>query len=97
MIYLSFNITNPWCRRFENVWNKVYSTPHPSKYLELEVMKDSTVVSFMFRLATRTDHAGVNVELGLFGYSFNINFYDIRHWNPDKGRYYIYSEEEGSH
>ena len=97
MIYFGFNITNPWSKRWNNVWNKVYTTPHPSKYIELEVFKDNTIVSFSFRLATRTDHAGVNIDAGLLGYTFNFNFYDIRHWNNEAGRYYIYDEGNGSH
>lgn len=97
MIYFGFNITNPWCRRWENIWNKVFVTPHPSKYIELEVFKDNTIVSFSFKLSTRTDHAGVNIDMGLLGYTFNFNFYDIRHWNSEAGRYYIYDEENGEH
>lgn len=97
MIYLGFNIANPWSKRWTNAWNKVYPTPHPSKYIELEVFKDSTIVSFSFKLATRTDHAGLTVEAGLLGYSFLFQFYDIRHWNSEAGRYYIYDEEHGSH
>lgn len=97
MIYFGFNITNPWSRRWTNVWNKVYDTPHPNKHIELEVFRDNTIVSFSFKLATRTDHAGVNIDMGLLGYTFNVNFYDIRHWNTEAGRYYIYDEENGSH
>lgn len=97
MIYIGFNITNPWCRRWTNAWNKVYSTPHPSKYIELEVFKDSTIVSFSFKFATRQDHAGLTVEAGLLGYSFLFQFYDIRHWNSEEGRWMQYTEELGEH
>lgn len=97
MIYLGFNITNPWSKRWENIWNKVYDTPHPSKYVELEVFKDNAVVSFSFKLTTRQDHAGLNVEVGLLGYSISFQLYDIRHWNYEAGRYYIYDDEHGSH
>ena len=97
MIYFGFNITNPFSKRWTNVWNKVYPTPHPSKYIELEVFKDSTIISFSFKLATRTDHAGLTVDVGMLGYSFLFQFYDIRHWNAEAGRYYIYNEELGEH
>ena len=97
MINFSFGLNNPWCNRWANVWNKVIPTPHPSKCIELEVFKDSTIVSFMFRLTTRQSHAGVMIDLGLLGYSFSFQFYDIRHWNTEAGRYYIYDEEHGSH
>lgn len=97
MIYFGFNITNPWSQRWANVWNKVIDTPHPSKYIELEVYKDNGLVSFSFRLTTRQSHAGLDIELGLLGYSFCFQFYDIRHWNAKEGRYYKYSEELGEH
>lgn len=97
MIYFSFNITNPWSKRWENVWNKVYVTWHPNKYIEIERFKDSSIMSFTFRLTTRQDHAGLMIDAGLFGHSIMFNFYDIRHWNNEAGRYYIYDEENGSH
>ena len=97
MIYFGFNIANPWCRRWANVWNKVYDTPHPNKYIELEYMRDTSIVSFSFRLTTRQDHAGLMIDLGLLGHCFSFNFYDSRHWNSKEGRYYIYDEEHGSH
>ena len=97
MLNLNLNIRNPWSNRFENLWNKVYSTPHPSKYIELEVYKDACIFSFDFSLTTRQDHAGLSMELGLLGYCVHFNFYDIRHWNDEAGRYYIYDEENGSH
>jgi hypothetical protein len=97
MIYFGFNIANPWCKRWSNIWNKVYSTPHPSKYIEIEVFKDSTIANFSFRFATRQNHGGLTVEAGLLGYSFLFNFYDIRHWNAEEGRWMQYSEELGEH
>lgn len=97
MIYFGFNLNNPWCKRWSNVWNKVISTPHPSKYIELEVYKDNSIASFSFRLTTRQDHAGLDMEMGLFGYSFCFQYYDIRHWNSQEGRWMIYTEELGEH
>ena len=97
MINFSFDLSNPWCNRWDNIWNKVYPTPHPSKYIELEVFKDNTIVSFMFRLSTRQSHAGLMIDVGLLGYTFSFQFYDIRHWNDESGRYYIYDDETGSH
>jgi hypothetical protein len=63
----------------------------------MEVVKDTTILSFHFRLSTRQSHAGLDLELGILGYSFNFRFYDGRHWNYDAGRYYNYSEELGEH
>lgn len=97
MIYFGFNIANPWCRRWANVWNKVYDTWHPNKHIELEYMRDTSILSFSFRLTTRQDHAGLMIDLGLLGHCFSFNFYDSRHWNGKEGRWMIYNEENGEH
>jgi hypothetical protein len=93
MISFNFNLSNPWSKRWKNVWSKTYNTPFEHKFLELEVIEDSSIVSLMFRLSTRQSHGGLNMELGLVGYSFNFNFYDNRHWNYELDRYYNYGEE----
>lgn len=93
MINFSFSLINPWSKRWKNVWTYSYNTPFKNKFLELEVHKDSTLISFMFQLSTRQSHGGLSMELGLFGYSFNFNFYDNRHWNYEAGRYFNYGEE----
>ena len=92
MISFSFNLRNPWGRRWKNVWNRAYELPIKNKFIELEVIKDTTILSFMFRFDTRTDHGGLYFDLGILGYSFSFNFYDCRHWNEEAGRYYIYDE-----
>lgn len=97
MIYFGFNIANPFGRRWDNVWAKTYDTPFKNKFLELELLRDSTILSFSFRLTTRQDHAGLMMDLGVLGYSFNFNWYDGRHWNSEAGRYYMYNEELGEH
>ena len=93
MINFSFALINPWGKRWENVWCRVYNTPFKNKFLELEFIKDTTVVSIAFHLSTRQSHGGLSMELGLLGYSVNFNFYDNRHWNYDEGRYFEYGEE----
>jgi hypothetical protein len=97
MISLSFNLANPWSNRFENLWNRAYDTPFKHKFIELEIIKDASIISFMFRLSTRQSHGGLVIEMGLLGYSFNFNFYDNRHWNYELGRYFQYNEELGEH
>jgi len=97
MIYLGFNITNPWCSRFKNVWCRAYDTPFKHKFIELEVYKDNTIVSASIKLSTRQSHSGLTFDIGLLGHTFNFNFYDNRHWYEEAGRYYIYDEENGLH
>lgn len=97
MISFNFNISNPWSNTFKNLWCKSYVTPFEHKFIELEVLKDTSILSFMFRLSTRQSHSGLSLELGVLGYSFNFNFYDDRHWDYKQGRYYVYDEEQGMH
>ena len=92
MISFNFNIANPWSNSFKNLWNRTYDTPFKNKFVELEVLRDSTIVSFMFRLASRQSHAGLSMELGLLGYSFKFNFYDNRHWDYEKNCYEHYKD-----
>jgi hypothetical protein len=89
MINFSFNLINPWSDRFNNVWSRSYPTPFKNKFIELEVYEDTSIVSFMFRLSTRQSHAGLDIDVGLLGYSFNFNFYDSRHWDYNTGKYEV--------
>lgn len=87
MISLNCNLRNPWSNRFENLWNRTYNTPFKNKFIELEVTRDFTLVSFMFNWTVRQSHAGLDLELGVFGFNVHFNFYDNRHWNFEKGYY----------
>ena len=95
MLNLNLNIRNPWSNRFENLWFVVYESVFKHKYIEIELYKDSNILTFNFDWTIRQDHAGLSIELGLFGYTVHYNFYDNRHWNTEAGRYYKYNEEEG--
>lgn len=97
MISFNFNLRNPWSNTFKNVWCKSYVTPFKNKYIELEVTKDFTLICFMFNWTVRQSHAGLDLEIGLLGYNVHVQFYDNRHWNVEKNRYYMYNEEEGMH
>ena len=81
MISFNFNLRNQWSNRFSNLWNRSYKTPFKNKYIELEITKDFTLASFMFNWTLRQSHAGLDIELGLFGYCVHFNFYDNRHWS----------------
>lgn len=94
MISINVNLRNPWSDQFKNLWCRAYATPFKNKTVELEVTKDFTLVTFMFNWTIRQSHAGLDLELGVFGYCFRVNFYDNRHWNYAEGRYYIIGETE---
>jgi hypothetical protein len=83
MISFNFNLRNPWSTTFKNLWCRAYRTPFKNKYVELEVTRDFTLVTFMFNWTVRQSHAGLDLELGVFGYNIHFNFYDNRHWNSE--------------
>lgn len=87
MISVSVNICNPWSNEFKNLWSRAYSTPFKNKFIELEFYKDFTLMSFVFDWTVRQSHAGLDIEIGLFGYVVHFNFYDHRHWNIEEERW----------
>jgi hypothetical protein len=96
MISLNFNLRNPYSQTFKNLWNHMWYICE-NKYAELEVYRDSSLVAVNFNWTIRQSHAGLDVELGLFGYCIHFNIYDNRHWNYTEGRWYKYDEENGNH
>jgi len=97
MISINFNLRNPWSNTFKNLWCRSYATPLKNKFIELEVTQDFTLLCFMFNWTVRQSHAGLELEVGLFGYNVAVHFYDNRHWNVKEGRWMFYTEEEGLH
>lgn len=91
MFNLSFGLRNPFSDRWDNIYNR--SAVLGKKAVEVEVYRDTTIVSFEFRWNIRQDHAGMSLDLGLLGYTVSAQYYDTRHWNNEKGRYYIYNSE----
>ena len=97
MLSLNFHIRNPWSDEFKNLGSICYESVFKHKYIEIEAYKDSSIVSFSFNWTIRQDHAGVDFEIGLFGYCVHYNFYDNRHWNHKEGRWKFYTEDDGYH
>jgi hypothetical protein len=82
MINFNFNLSNPWSRRWDILWSKscVVST---TKAVEFNGYRTNSVISVDFSLSFRSDHAGLRLMLGLFGYEAELHFYDTRHWNSE--------------
>jgi hypothetical protein len=97
MISFNFNLRNPWSKEFKNLWSTFYVTPFKNKFIELEVYKDSSIISFNLNWTIQQSHAGLDFEIGLAGYCMHFNFYDNRHWNHEEGRWMFYTEENGNH
>jgi hypothetical protein len=90
MISLNFDLRNPWSNTFKNLWCRSYETPFKNKFIELGLTKDFTLVSFRFNWTVRQSHAGLDLELGVFGYNVNFQFYDNRHWDVETGSWEVH-------
>ena len=89
MIHISFGLSNPWGRPFDNLWNRSgLITNH--KAWEVELLQTRQVIGFEFSFTRRQSHAGLTVELALFGYSASFMIYDTRHWNPETGAWEVH-------
>lgn len=95
MIDLSFNVSHPFDIEFKNFWSKFWATPFKHKFIELEVHTTETLIGFNFLWTIRRDHAGLDLQLSLFGLCIHFNFYDVRHWNYEQNRWKQYTEEDG--
>lgn len=42
---------------------------------------------FFWRFRTRGDHAGLAFNIELFGWMFEFNVHDVRHWDYDNDRW----------
>jgi hypothetical protein len=89
MISFNFYLSNPFSNRWANVFSRSTNIGK-HKAVEFEIFRDNAIVSLMFRLSARQSHAGIMLDIGLFGYSVSVQYYDTRHWNEEAGRYYDY-------
>ena len=89
MIHISFGLSNPWGRPFDNLWNRSgLITNH--KAWEVELLQTRQVIGFEFSLTRRQSHAGLTVELAVLGRSVCFRIYDTRHWNQETGAWEVH-------
>lgn len=94
MITFNFNIRNPWGNDFKNVRCWSGKTPFKNKFWEFEILKSSDIVTLLFEVTHRQDHAGVNFELALLGYGIHFMIYDNRHWDYVLDKWQVHTHEE---
>lgn len=80
MINLQLYLYNPWSDKFSNIKSKAFKVTQ-NKTLELQTCRTNDIINLQFIYNTRTDHAGVTIELGLLSYNLLISFCDNRHWD----------------
>ena len=80
MINLDFTINNPFSDRFRIVAS---TSKLLTKYkaVEANIYCTANIIKLSLVYSSRQDHAGLQIEFGLFGYDFELHFYDIRHWD----------------
>ena len=89
MIHISFGLSNPWGKPFDNLWNRSgLITTH--KAWEVELLQPRTLIGFEISYTRRQSHAGLTVELAVLGRSFCFMIYDTRHWNPETGAWEVH-------
>jgi hypothetical protein len=81
MIYIAFALRNPWLNRHETIVNKEIAVTK-NKTIEVALYRNTCLFEFGFGISSfKQDHAGFNFNIGFFGYDFDFNFYDNRHYD----------------
>jgi hypothetical protein len=92
MIHFNIMLRNPWVKQdFKTLFYKDKLFPdRKAGEIQLSYYRHS-LFEFNFDLSFNCDHAGLTVAVGVFGLSLNMMFYDTRHWDDDKGKWYEYN------
>jgi len=90
MVYINVKLDNPFTDRFVNLFNRSGKLSK-NKAWEVEILKVNSFVNFQVQYTIRTDHAGLRIELGLFGYELGFSIYDIRHWDYENRCWKVYT------
>lgn len=84
--------------RFLARGGSLYYTAGPvfHKCLEtgFERLRKNDGFSICWRFNTRGDHAGLKFYVEVFGFFFEFNIYDHRHWSWEKNRWLEHGEYE---
>jgi hypothetical protein len=91
MIHINFALSNPWGKDFKNLWNRS-GTIVRHKAWEAEILRNRQLIGFHISYTIRQDHAGLSLEIGLFGYSISFQIYDTRHWSYKRNGWVSYNE-----
>lgn len=87
--------------RFIKTPKTLYFVAGPVAHKSLEVGGGQTCYestkprgyNFLLSLKDQGDHAGLSFHVALGRWMFELNVHDDRHWNWQKGRFYLPGEE----
>lgn len=93
MISLKFEIRYPWTNsKFKTLFYRAWKTPFKHKFFEIQLVRDyADLICIDLHWKLKGDHAGVRLELGLFGYAFMFELYDSRHWDHNSDAWAKYN------
>lgn len=88
----TFNLSLSWTDRFKSL-GSISGQLTKHKCWELEHYYYSrTLAEFEFSITSRTDHAGLQITVGLLGYSVSATIYDSRHWDRNRNTWEVYGD-----
>lgn len=81
MLFIGLNIRNPWSRRWSAIRTRAFSVTK-NKSIELGLYKTNSIIGVGFNIDSfYYDHAGFSFDVSVFGYEFDFQFYDNRHFD----------------
>jgi hypothetical protein len=91
MLNINFSLENPFGNKFKNLGG-LSKTLTKNKALELQHCYDaSTLIRFEFDYSIKRDHAGLQINFALFGYTVYFQIYDTRHWDYNNNQWITYA------
>ena len=80
MIHFNLNIRDPFTSMFDTLksWTGKLSE---NKAWEVELYQSSSIIEIGLNITFRQDHAGIQIDFGLFGFTISGSIYDVRHWD----------------
>jgi len=93
MIKFNIELENPWSDQFTSLWS-TFGKVGKNKGWEFNGYLDNTLFKFMIAITHKQDHPGLYIQVALIGFKIEFIFYDSRHWNYDKNRFYLPEEQE---
>ena len=90
MIEFAFNLSNPFSRR---EWSSLFckcKSLTKNKVAEVQVSRSNVLFNTTLRWSMNSDHAGINLQLGIISYEIEMQIYDSRHWDYQNRCWKIY-------
>lgn len=101
MIYFKFSIANPFAKSagsglIQSDYIEIDKSVSKNKAFSIQFSRWATAWE-IFHISIDTqlsghDHAGLELQLEILGFFFDMRLYDKRHWDYEKGTWEVYDE-----